>query len=56
MIDPDLAAVLLTFGVAGLLALGALPAAVRRRRALERACARCGRRVVLGERTCDCRD
>ena len=56
MIDPDLAAVLLTFGVAGLLGLAALSGAVRRRRALERACARCGRRVLLGERTCECED
>ncbi len=56
MIDPDVAAVLLTFGLAGLLALATLPGAVRRRRALDRACARCGRRVLMGERTCDCDD
>ena len=51
MLGPELAAVLLTFGLAGLLSLPGLYKAVRR---TERVCIRCGRRLILGERTCDC--
>jgi hypothetical protein len=51
VLDPELAAVLLSFGLAGLLALPGLRKAVRR---TERVCTRCGRRLILGERTCDC--
>ncbi|HET7554307.1 MAG TPA: hypothetical protein VFJ75_01500 [Gaiellaceae bacterium] len=51
MLAPELAAVLLAFGFAGLLALPGLCKAVRR---TERVCTRCGRRLILGERTCDC--
>jgi hypothetical protein len=51
VIDPELAAVLgaLVFGV-----LLAVPGVVRAARRIERACESCGRRVLLGERTCDC--
>jgi hypothetical protein len=51
MLDPDLASVLLAFVFTGLLAVSRL------RRAMlpgERFCASCGRRVLLGERTCAC--
>jgi hypothetical protein len=51
VLDPDLAAVLLTAAFAGVLALPALRKALRRG---ERFCERCGRRILLGERTCDC--
>ena len=51
MIDPELAAVLaaLAFGV-----LLTLPGARSAARRSERFCAACGRRILLGERTCDC--
>jgi hypothetical protein len=51
VIDPELAAVLgaLAFGV--LLTLPGLHRAARR---AENFCASCGRRVLLGQRTCDC--
>jgi hypothetical protein len=51
VIDPELAAVLgaLAFGV--LLTLPRLHRAARR---AESACASCGRRIFLGQRTCDC--
>ena len=51
MLDPDLASVLLAFAFAGALALPGLRKALRRS---ERFCETCGRRIVLGERTCDC--
>jgi hypothetical protein len=51
VIDPDLASVLLAFALAGMLAL---PGLRKRLRRAERFCATCGRRVVLGQRTCDC--
>jgi len=51
VLDPELAAVLLAFGFAGLLSLPGLWRAVRR---AERVCASCGRRLIHGERTCDC--
>ena len=51
MLDPDIASVLLAAVLAGLMAIPALRKAVRRG---ERYCANCGRRVLLGERTCDC--
>jgi hypothetical protein len=51
VIDPELAAVLgaLAFGV--LLTLPGLHRAARR---AENYCASCGRRILLGQRTCDC--
>ena len=51
VLDPDVASVLLAFAFAGALALPALRKAVRRG---ERFCESCGRRILLGERTCDC--
>ncbi|MGZ4256877.1 MAG: hypothetical protein ACXVRE_03850 [Gaiellaceae bacterium] len=52
MLDPEVAAVLLAAAFAGALALPELRKAVRR--GGKRACASCGRLIVLGERTCDC--
>jgi hypothetical protein len=51
VLDPDLASVLLAAAFAGLLAVPGLRNAARRG---ERFCASCGRRILLGERTCDC--
>jgi hypothetical protein len=51
VLDPDVASVLLAAAFAGALALPGLRKAVRR---AERVCTSCGRRIVLGERTCDC--
>jgi len=51
VLDPELAAVLLAFALAGALSLPSLRKALRRG---ERFCELCGRRVLLGERTCDC--
>jgi hypothetical protein len=51
MLDPALAALLLALAFAGLLSLPGLRNAARR---AERFCETCGRRVILGERTCDC--
>ena len=51
VLDPELAAVLLAFALAGALSLPSLRKAVRRG---ERFCESCGRRGLLGERTCDC--
>jgi hypothetical protein len=51
VLDPDLAAVLLAFAFAGALALPGLRKALRRG---ERYCVQCGRRFLLGQRTCDC--
>ena len=51
VIDPELAAIL------GALAFGALltwPRALRAARRAENFCAGCGRRILLGQRTCDC--
>jgi hypothetical protein len=54
LVDPDILAVLLAIGGAVVLALATVPGAVRRRRALQRACLSCGRRLILGQQTCDC--
>ncbi|HET7760047.1 MAG TPA: hypothetical protein VFK62_08985 [Gaiellaceae bacterium] len=51
MLDPELAAVLLAFGLAGLVGLPGLWRAARRS---ERVCARCGRPLSLDEHACDC--
>jgi hypothetical protein len=51
LLDPDLASVLLAFAFAGALGLPALRKAVRRG---GRFCESCGRRILLGQRTCDC--
>jgi hypothetical protein len=53
-IDPEVAAVAAAI-VGGVLAgLPGLQRTVRRRRRALRVCMRCGRTVLLGERTCDC--
>jgi hypothetical protein len=51
VLDPDLAAILGAFVFGGLLTLPGLRKAVRRG---EQFCVSCGRRMLLGERTCDC--
>jgi hypothetical protein len=51
VLDPDLASVLLAAAFACALALPGLRKALRRG---ERFCESCGRRILLGERTCDC--
>jgi len=51
VLDPDLASILLAFALAGVVGLPGLRRALRRG---ERFCASCGRRILLGERTCDC--
>jgi hypothetical protein len=53
VLDPGLVSVLLAFALAGLLGLPALRRTLRRS---ERFCESCGRRILLGERTCDCND
>jgi hypothetical protein len=49
--DPDLVAVLLTAAFAGVLGLPGFRRTLGRGK---RVCARCGRLIILGERTCDC--
>jgi hypothetical protein len=51
VLDPDVAAVLLAFAFAGVLAMPGLLKAFRR---AERHCANCGRRILHGQQTCDC--
>jgi len=51
VLDPDLASVLLALAFAGGLSLPRLRKALRRG---ERPCESCGRRILLGEPTCDC--
>ena len=51
MLDPELAAVLLALALAAALAAPGWMKAARR---VERFCESCGRRMLLGEKTCDC--
>jgi hypothetical protein len=53
VLDPELAAVLLAAAFAGALAL---PGLMKTLRQAEQRCEKCGRRILLGERTCDCAD
>jgi hypothetical protein len=53
VLDPGLASVLLAAAFAGVLAIPGLKKKLRR---AEQRCVSCGRRVLLGERTCDCAD
>jgi hypothetical protein len=53
VLDPELAAVLLAAAFAGLLAIPELRKKLRR---TEQRCESCGRRILLGEQTCDCAD
>jgi hypothetical protein len=52
----DVIAVLGALALAASFGLPGLQRAARRRRQAFRACTRCGRVLVLGERTCDCAD
>jgi hypothetical protein len=56
MLDPEVAAVLAAVVGGGAIGLPGLRKAVRRRRRALRRCLHCGRILLLGERTCDCRD
>jgi hypothetical protein len=51
VLDPGLWSVLLAAAFAGLLAIPELRKKLRR---VEQCCESCGRRILLGERTCDC--
>jgi hypothetical protein len=51
VLDPELIAVLLALAFAALLAAPGWMKAVRD---AERTCESCGRRLLLGEKTCDC--
>jgi hypothetical protein len=51
VLDPDIVAVLLAFALAAALAIPGLRKGLRR---TERYCISCGRRILLGQRTCDC--
>jgi hypothetical protein len=51
MLDPELVAVVGALAFALLLSA---PGVLRAARRAERCCERCGRRVLLGQRTCDC--
>jgi hypothetical protein len=53
VLDPELASVLLAAAFAGLLAIPELRKKLRR---TEQRCESCGRRILLGEQTCDCAD
>jgi hypothetical protein len=51
VLDPDITAVLLAFALAAALAIPGFRKGIRR---TERFCISCGRRILLGQRTCDC--
>ena len=53
-VDPEIISVLAALAVGGAVWLPGLQRAARRRRQALRECLRCGRALVLGERTCDC--
>ena len=53
-LDPDLASVLLAIALAAAAALPALTRLAARQCDVRRTCLACGRRLILGERTCDC--
>jgi hypothetical protein len=53
-IVPELVAIVAALGLAGLVGLPGLSRRLMRRRSALQACLSCGRRFVLGERTCDC--
>ena len=55
-LDPEVAAVVAALALGTAVGLPGLQKAVRRKRQALRECLRCGRRLVLGERTCDCRE
>jgi type II secretory pathway pseudopilin PulG len=51
VLDPELIAVLLALAFAAVLAV---PGWVKAARRVERFCDSCSRRMLLGEKTCDC--
>ena len=53
-LDPEIAAVLLAAALAILSGVPTVHASLRRQRRAVRECVRCGRAILLGERTCDC--
>ena len=53
-LDPEIGALLLAAALAILSGVPAVHASLRRQRRAVRECVRCGRAIVLGERTCDC--
>ena len=53
-LDPEVAAVVAALALGTAVGLPGLQKAVRRKRQALRECLRCGRTLVLGERTCDC--
>ena len=53
-IDPEVAAIVGALVVAALSSVPRLQRSVRARRRALRECLACGRRIVSGERTCDC--
>ena len=53
-LDPDVASVLLAFAFAGAAALPAFKRIAARRRDMRRICLGCGRKLIMGERLCDC--
>jgi hypothetical protein len=53
-IVPELVALFAALVIASLVGLPGFHRAVQRRRRALRMCLRCGRTVLLGERTCDC--
>jgi hypothetical protein len=53
-VDPEVAAIVAALGGAMLAAAPRLRASWQRRRRAVHECLTCGRRIVLGERTCDC--
>ncbi len=54
-IDPELATLALAFGLAGSVTLGSTRRGLVARRRAKRMCIACGRRLVRGQPTCDCR-
>jgi hypothetical protein len=54
-IDPEVAAILAALAGAMLAGVPRVQRSLRRRRRAVRRCLACGRSIVFGERTCDCR-
>jgi hypothetical protein len=53
-VDPQAAAIVAALALGAVTGLPGLHASLRRRRRAVRECLRCGRTLLLGERTCDC--
>jgi type II secretory pathway pseudopilin PulG len=54
-IDPEVAAILAALVAAALLGAPRFRRSLRQRRRALRQCLECGRSIVFGERTCDCK-